>query len=55
MVEGDHLHLGSPVLEPELDLAWFEAKFLAQFHPLLVVWVRAFFKQTVNRNMQAKV
>lgn len=43
-----YLHLGSTVLEPELDLARFQAQFMAQFQPLLIIWVRTFLEQTAR-------
>ena len=43
-----YLHLGSPVLEPKLDLPWLQAQFLTQFHPLLIIWVWTFLKQTAK-------
>ena len=47
-----YLHLGSTILEPELDLAWFQTQVLAQFHPLLIIWVWTFLKQAAKNNMQ---
>lgn len=38
-----YLHLCSLVLEPKLDLNWFNPKLKAEFFPLLLIWMWTLF------------
>lgn len=47
-----YLHLSSPVLKPELDLARIQSQFPAQLHPLFLVWMRTFLKHPIKTHQK---
>jgi hypothetical protein len=44
-----HLHLGSTILKPELDLFIFQAKSLTKIQPLLFIRMRTLFEETKKK------
>ena len=44
-----HLHLGSTILKPELDLPSLQAQPSTKLQSLFLVWMRTFLKQTVKQ------